>query len=234
MIKIRQSIGQRTKQEDSFFAVENDEKIFAIVADGLGGVEGGDRISGIVVDCAKHFKTENSIANHSEFLPVFLEYTKKILMQNKELNNEISTTLAAILLTSTKAYICNIGDSRIYQFRDGEFIWVTKDHSEPQMMADKCMISQAEVEGHEMSSILYNVLTAGGQGDPEYFELHVEPNDIFILATDGFWQGATPDDMTALFDFSDASCDAILKLTEERGGENCDNITFIILKQNGF
>ncbi|MBC9784326.1 serine/threonine-protein phosphatase [Heliobacterium chlorum] len=141
---------------------------------------------------------------------------------SKELSKEITSEI-----------VCgHIGDSRLYYFRDGKIVFITKDHSVSQAMADAGYISHEEIRFHEDRN---RVLRSLGQKEsirPDIVRIPgpYRPGDAFLLCTDGFWEHVWEREME--IDLSKAETpDAWLELMEirimERAPEDHDNYSAI-------
>lgn len=105
------------------------------------------------------------------------------------------STLVRLEADDAHARWWHIGDTRLYHFRGGAVAAQTRDHSVPQMLVDTGELDPAGIRGHEDRSRLVRSL---GNSTPARFsagEATVEPGDVFLLATDGFWEHVTEERM---------------------------------------
>tara|TARA_R110001583_G_scaffold24563_2_gene89840 strand:+ start:100780 stop:102516 length:1737 start_codon:yes stop_codon:yes gene_type:complete len=86
-------------------------------------------------------------------------------------------TLSALIIKSATAHIFHIGDSRIYRLRDSNLEQLTDDH--------RIVVS------HD-THYLARALGISAQLDIDYQRLAVKEGDIFVLATDGVYEFASP------------------------------------------
>lgn len=168
--------GKYPVNEDSFFCGGS---IYA-VADGLGGHGGGDTAS----VCAVRYISENYRSAQ--------EITELISGANnavRGLDNGSRSTVAAAFVEDGKFHYINVGDSRVYFFRNGKLLCRTKDHSVCQAAVDAGTMTEDEIRGHEDRSRLLKVL-----GENETLKLpRCEPitlcdGDAFLICSDGFWE----------------------------------------------
>lgn len=230
MIITTQHIGRRVEQEDSFYAEEKNGAIFALVADGLGGADFGGIASNLIASEAKkifdkfNLTPDNAINFLNDF---FINSYNAIVEKNKELNIESLSTLAALLIVENTVYFLHCGDSRIYHFRNDCFISRTKDHSVVQALYDNGVISESEMETHPSKNQLTKCVGIDGNSQASFTSFKLTEGDWFLLCTDGFWQNSTLEEMICLQDASEEIADILISRTLQKGGENCDNITFI-------
>lgn len=171
---------------DDFFEVKVMENItVAVVCDGVGSAMQGDeaakRTSNFLVHSLKNrpksWSMEKSILH-------FIESINRVLylesMEDYE-REELVTTLTVVVIEGDRLYGANVGDSRIYLARNGQFAQLSDDHS-------------MDEEGME------NVLTAAmGLEEsvaPYYFENNLQAGDKILLCSDGLYNELTQDELS--------------------------------------
>jgi serine/threonine protein phosphatase PrpC len=93
----------------------------------------------------------------------------------------------------------HVGDTRLYHFRGGRILHQTLDHSMPQALVQAGSIRPEEIRKHPERNRLLKSLGGEGEATPTLLDAPVvlEPNDAFLLCTDGFWELATEEEMVA-------------------------------------
>lgn len=154
-----------------------------IVADGLGGHSDGEKASMTAVDyfersCRGGYTDE-------EIMRLLEEANLEVL--NK--GDGGKTTVAAAFTENGRFIYANVGDSRVYYFRGGKIIAMTKDHSVCQASVDMGMIRQEDVRGNEDRSRLLKVLGAEETLNikKHYQPINIQTGDAFLVCSDGFW-----------------------------------------------
>ena len=144
----------REINEDSYYISESlDEVQLYIIADGMGGYNGGEIASSLAIKSAKNY-IENNFAQADkdkesiiQLVASSLEYANMVVYEkskeNKELNG-MGTTLDICLIYNNKAYIGHVGDSRIYRIRQNVMRKLTKDHSYVQKLIEDGTITREE------------------------------------------------------------------------------------------
>ena len=121
-------VGLRENNEDSFGTLPGEDAIAAVVADGVGGHAMGDVASktavAYILDSLK-----DQVPDEDLLLDAI---TGASLAIGRE-DFHGFTTVTALWLTSREAIAAHVGDSRIYQFRDGEILYQSQDHSDVMM-----------------------------------------------------------------------------------------------------
>jgi len=207
----------------------------AVVADGMGGYEGGQEASRLAVDAI--LKAYREFAGHDpqQALIEGLQTAHEDIRQygfTHPLLRGMGTTCTAIAVVNDGLYYVHVGDTRLYLIRDGQIIQVTRDHSYVGRLVEAGMISRQEAETHPQR----NILTAAVGTNPELImdsPGRPEPlrsGDVLLLCSDGLW-GVVHDEeiLAAVLNHNpeDAGKEMI-ELARQRGGP--DNITVSILR----
>ena len=194
--------GGRHINEDAWARDSRDKTYYCFtVADGLGGHGGGDVASKLAVESVvasfreRPFLTRSDLERHILLAHEAIERRKS----EEPVLAGMHTTLVVLVSDSEQALWAHVGDSRLYQFRDGRCVRRTRDHSVPQVMADAGDISESAIRGHEDRSRLLRSL--GDEGPPRV-ESVAEPcrllaGDCFLMCTDGFWEYVLETEMEA-------------------------------------
>ncbi|MCF2948401.1 bifunctional protein-serine/threonine kinase/phosphatase [Paraglaciecola aquimarina] len=126
-------------------------------------------------------------------------------------------TLSALILKSTTAHVFHLGDSRIYRIRDKQVEQLTEDH--------RAWISKEQ-------SYLSRAMGIYPQLELEHQSFSVEPNDIFVLATDGVYEHLGFEKMCEFIDEHQSDLDTAAKLMAEYAFDDgsTDNLSAQILR----
>lgn len=181
------SAGGRDQSEDRLFIGRG---IFA-AADGLGGHRNGAKAAAAAVD---HL-SENTGA---DFLPEGINTLFEGANSAVRKTGGMSAIAAAFVRDGQ--FTCgNVGDSRVYYFRDGRLIMQTRDHSVCQAAVELGQLDPEQVRSSEDRPKLLKVL--GNEKTlnlKQTFEpIEVRSGDAFLVCTDGFWENVHEREMEA-------------------------------------
>ncbi len=233
---------QRDQNEDSFAYWEpaSDEQFagkgrLVIVADGMGGYEGGQEASRIAVATVCETYESASEGDPQTALLQGLQRAHERIRNFAERNPEfvgMGTTCTAAALTQGRLYFAHIGDSRLYLLRGRDLTQLTRDHSYVKRLVESGFLQPKEAESHPQRHILTAALGVGEELTPDSppDPLVLQEGDVLLLCTDGLW-GVVHDD--ELRDIAGShspqvSCHEFVELAKKRGGP--DNITVQILR----
>lgn len=192
-------VGPRKEQQDAaqVFGLgktgnESAERgLLAVVADGVGGRSGGARASGTVVECARRAWEAGKFHDMPaiEAIEAVCREAYDAIVAGAE-NSKLapSTTVVILLLREGRAWAGHLGDARLYHYRRGRCLYRTRDHSVAELLVAQGEIAEREVAGHPDQSRILKHLGGAEYHRIKVADLEVEPGDVFVLCTDGFWQ----------------------------------------------
>lgn len=200
-------VGGRTVNEDSVYppigSVSSADRLF-IVCDGVGGASKGKEASQLVCRAiSDYFRTHTGPSTHQvieEAVATAESALDAYLIQQPSAKG-MGTTMALVYLHEEGATVAHIGDSRVYQFRDGAVLFCTEDHK---LVTDwvKCGLLTAEQAAIHPRR---NVITRAVQGRSVQASVadvrqltDLQPGDYFLLCTNGLLEVLTDDDLSAI------------------------------------
>jgi len=235
----------RANNEDSysFWEPESENDVrrkgrLAIIADGMGGYEGGQEASRLAVETVRHVYDNYFDGNPRQaLLSAFLAAHESIHRYASEHIHfqGMGTTCTAAAVIERQLYFAHVGDSRLYLIRPDSVSRLTRDHSYVGRLVESGIVRSEDAESHPQRHILTAALGSGREVIPDVSDqahtLHI--GDTLLLCTDGLWSVVGEHALAPIVcdrSPSDA-CVALVKLALEKGGP--DNITAIILRIRG-
>ena len=231
----------RDNNEDyfSYWEPESEEEFaqkgrLAIVADGMGGYEGGQEASRLAVEIV--VETYGNAADDPQAallasLQAAHEQIRQYGVQHPRLLG-LGTTCTALAVHGHLLYFAHVGDSRLYLARRDRISRLTRDHSYVGRLIESGVISTREAETHPQRHILTAALGTGVPLEADFPEIPVqlENNDVLVLCTDGLWGQVDEDELLQVVAANSAAeaCHELVAMAKHRGGP--DNITVQILR----
>ena len=183
--------GARLPNEDSVGSYNFNNFSAWIAADGLGGHVSGEIASEKAVSTLKTVMSACEKMNREFVEDAFCKMNEEILALKGPL-----TTAVCAFSDGKKLWYGNAGDSRLYFIRNHKKLHYTNDHSIAYIAYKAGNIKYDEIPTHPAQNRLYHTL--GNETDffgEFYPEIDLQPGDKFLLATDGFWELITDEEI---------------------------------------
>lgn len=232
--------GGRTENQDSCGYADTAFGLLVVICDGMGGGPGGKVASSLAVDSIIHTvrSTDTSTA-----VTEMLQYAVQVA--NQTIINQayerpslrgMGTTAAILLIGKKSAVVAHVGDSRIYQFRDGKKKYRTIDHSVVAELVRNGTLTEEQARLSAQSNVITRGLGVMTDVKADVVELPYEKGDRFMLCTDGIW-GAVPEKelvkVVAKTQSLGGAVERVVIHVDELGfsaGGNHDNLTVALIE----
>ena len=233
---------QRESNEDNFGYWEpEDDGVFerlgrlAIIADGMGGHEGGQIASRIAVEVVERSYSGSSEPDiQKRLLEAFRHAHGRIqqLAQRSPLLQGMGTTCTAFAVVKDALYYAHVGDSHLYLLHQGKLRLLTHDHSLVARLIENGVIRAEEAENHPQKHVLTAALGVTEEVEPDFSiePVPLERSDVLLLCTDGLWGQASDSEIEQVLSAEPPidACRTLVALAKERGGP--DNITLQVAR----
>lgn len=233
-------IGKAREINQDYYSIpkpEDNLQLF-ILADGMGGYNGGEIASSLATTSAKSYietnfdKIEHNKEAILELIKNAIEYANMVVFEKskQEPNLEgMGTTLDICFIYNNKVYIGHVGDSRVYRIR-GEIIRkLTKDHSYVQQLVEDGKITREEAEHHPKKNMLLKALGCTAYVEPDLRARNMENGDILLMCSDGLTNMVEEKEIYRVVkENPETATKVLVNLANEAGGY--DNITVVIIK----
>lgn len=185
--------GNRSHNEDSVFPPPGRatvaDRLF-LVCDGVGGEHRGEVASAEACRCmSDYFAGSPDITASPEQVQQALDYTRQAFGAIEKHHPDtagMATTLTLLLLLDDRMVIAHLGDSRIYQVRDGKIIYKTRDHKWVNDLIASGVITEEQAQEHPKKNVITRVLCASRPDQADFKRIDdVQVGDYFFLCTDG-------------------------------------------------
>jgi protein phosphatase len=234
---------QRENNEDyyGYWESDSDEEFhrkgrLAIVADGMGGHEGGEEASHLAVETVRQAYRETAGDPQKALLVGFQSAHEQIQRHAREHSrlSGMGTTCTAVAVTDTYLSYAHVGDSRLYLLRSGTLTRMTSDHSHVTDLVDAGIVRPQDAENHPDRHVLSRAMGIGDDLQPEVPQepILLRAGDILLLCTDGLWSLLSDEELLEPLQNlppTDA-CKELVRRAKERGAP--DNITLQVLKMD--
>ena len=178
--------------------------VVAVLCDGMGGLSKGEVASATVIDAFDKWIlnrlpvlcmtgiTDNVIRN--EWTDIILLCNEKIHTYGNGIGIDLGTTLAVLMLTDTRYFIMNVGDSRVYEISD-ELIRLTQDQTVVAKEIEAGILTEEEAKQDPRRSILLQCIGASNEIIPDMFFGETRKDAVYMLCSDGFRHEVTEDEI---------------------------------------
>lgn len=232
-------LGNRSSNQDRCSIIEHKDSVLLVVADGMGGHEGGELAAQEMINSVTMaFNGRPApITNPQEFLKnIILDAHKTISRLGIHRKPPIypRTTGVICLIQGGIACWAHVGDSRLYLIRNNEILIRTKDHTYIEELHQNNVITEDEMLTHPMRNYVTQCL--GGSHELTKIEVSEETpikfDDILLLCSDGLWNAVDMKKLVKLLkgDTLDKAVNLMAESSEKASYPKSDNISVVALR----
>ncbi|HEU4468293.1 MAG TPA: Stp1/IreP family PP2C-type Ser/Thr phosphatase [Nitrososphaeraceae archaeon] len=229
----------RQNNEDALYT--NDRLGVYVLADGMGGHEGGEIASNIVVNTVAKFLSRSIIELQNKNVGQIVhnalhEANEEIILFRKNQFNLMSmaTTVVISIFLNDVVNCIHLGDSRAYLYnKDNDLIQLTPDDSLVTEMVKQGMMRKDELKNHSLRNIVTRYLGTINLTLPEIQQFRVETNDCIMLCSDGLTNMLNDKEIQSILRENISIgpqdvCDLLVDKANAKGGQ--DNISVIVVQ----
>ncbi len=207
----------------------------AIVADGVGGQNGGDVAATMAVSHIGNQwqqSTINTVETAKQWLIEQVNNENDTIVktaQRYRTLNGMATTLVIAVILANQLIIANIGDSRAYVIRQRQMRQLTVDHNLANELLQEGAITEDEAVTHPGRHLITRQLGVTDDSKPDLFTINLYPDDYVLMTTDGMPKHVSDENILQTVLSANDIADAVTKLitsTNNAGGS--DNVTVLI------
>lgn len=232
--------GARNYQEDSFgFSSVEKENVknygfTAVVADGMGGLSGGDRVSAYIVSSMLELQKSRNAS-----MPVHIHLAQSL----RAINNSVlasgirgGSTAVVVMCLPSGVHWCTAGDSRVYLFRDGKLTALNEDSDYfndliEQVISGDMTYEEADENAKKDALAQYIGFKGGINPDGNSKPFIPKISDKLLLCSDGVYNALTAGELAESLTFEAAeAANVIENRVLAKGYSNQDNFTAVVLE----
>jgi serine/threonine protein phosphatase PrpC len=216
----------RSTNEDAM-ALRSDEGFWA-VADGMGGLQNGQWASHQVIAPLMGIALDGDCdADVQRIVGAILEANTRIFSAAQKAGSEMGTTVAALRIFDSRFVVVWAGDSRVYLYRGGQLVQLTRDHTLVQDLVEAGWLAREDAKHHPNAHIVSRAVGVEPELKLDVVTGKVEARDVFLLCSDGLTCVVADDEIgEGLNGFPpETAAKHLVELTRARGAP--DNVTII-------
>lgn len=204
-----------------------------VVADGMGGHNGGEVASAVAVDEMAKVETVSTV---DELIEAVQQANREIVDRAKlepELRGMGTTLVALVGMTvgeRQRLGVANVGDSRLYRVGDEELLQLTEDHTLVEALVRDGRLTREEALTHPQRNIVTRALGIDEKVLVDTWELAPVAGDRYILCSDGLFDELSTDEIHGVLREVEDPGEAAVALVEgavESGGR--DNVSVLVV-----
>lgn len=211
-----------------------------VVADGMGGHDGGEVASRLAVRTVLHEVLAQLVLPAMDDDPIealqplmisaVQEANRTIWEHAHRVGSDMGTTCTAALLLGQALYIAHVGDSRAYLLEAGGLRLLTTDHSTVGRLIQMGRLPPEEARTHPLRNQLYRTIGQQPQVQIDFTYQPVGNSSHLLVCSDGLWGMVPEDQLTQALTHSpwpQDVCEELIALANLAGGE--DNISAVVV-----
>ena len=234
-------LGDRKDNQDRAAVIASDDAALMLVFDGMGGHSDGALAAetGMKVLMDLFVAATQPIFDPQGFLYMALSRAHDEVVgigKNVDVEFRPRATCAICLIQENGSYWAHIGDSRIYQVRDGGVLKRSRDHSHVEVLIQEGAITEEEAQDHPMRNFV-ECCIGGDEPVPDMSItslMALQQGDVLLACSDGLWSGLNDNEVAQIGAPGENNLAENLKLLSERALEvnspHSDNTTGTALR----
>jgi protein phosphatase len=225
----------RPRNEDACGRVDEEpHRVLVVVADGVGGYEGGEEASRLAVevtvsafrDSPVDWGSAKRLARAVQQANIAIHDRAMIVPELRHMRS----TITAIVVDGRELHAAHVGDCRLYLARGASLLQLTKDHTVAAGRARVGLIREDQVAVHAERSTLTRCLGEGLIAAIDRIARPLQGGDLLLVCSDGLY---TAVDETTLHELAttgsaEEACRTLIDHANARG--TTDNVTAAVVR----
>jgi serine/threonine protein phosphatase PrpC len=226
--------GARSENQDRISRADTPFGDLYVVADGVGGYQGGAQAAQAVVDgFALLLKSSGDLPLSDALQNAARSITADLRRRSEAVSpggGMVSTVVLAVV-NGNEAVIAHAGDSRAYKLRGGRLERLTRDHSVVERLIARGEITDEEAKSRSDSNVLTRAIGQDSGVTLDIGRTDLQPGDALLLCSDGLWGYASHQDIQAVAAAPNLSpqgvAETLLALALRGGGGDNISVQFL-------
>lgn len=233
---------RRTNNEDAVLFVKPEKPwieqslgILAVVSDGMGGYERGEKASAMVVDLLQKVYYKDVGPPEEKLRRAAINVNNAIAIEGFTSSIKMGATCTATVILDDQIVVLHIGDSRCYLFKNGALQQITQDHTAANEMARSESLNASErtllFNPHALTKAMGIKFFNSCQADVFPVKNDLVAGDRILLCSDGVFLHIENDELNEILQERQpikATSNKMVKLILQRGA--LDNFSFILIE----
>lgn len=229
---------RNSNQDALVYGSLGEKRQYAVVCDGMGGAAGGNIASELATRVigeriTEHLSSEEAQCSMELLLESTMAAANLAIYEKAKAQPELEgmgTTVVAVIMDGSTAYVSHTGDSRVYLCRNGRLEQITRDHSVVQEMLERGQLTEEQARFHPRRHFITRALGVEPDERGEYDELELQPGDRMLLCTDGLTKVVESDRIAAAVSQLPAAqaVETLIQAALDGGGP--DNVTVAVME----
>ena len=236
-------VGRVRQTNEDACHIEPEMGLF-ILSDGMGGHRGGEVASAFVVndlsvsiDMGFHrLRSQSPRVIRSLIKRAIRHHNKQVLVEseNESGYKDMGATLVLALIHNGRVTIANLGDSRLYRWRNGKLTQLSRDHSVISELIEQGKLQPEQAENHEAQGRITQYMGMEERAAPYMNSFLLKKDDRLLLCTDGLTDMLRDEQIQAIL-AQQPDADTVVRILVEQANAagGSDNITVVLVDWKG-
>ncbi len=207
----------------------------AIVSDGIGGYERGEKASAMVVDLLSKYYFKGAGQPKEKLRDAAIKTNNSVAIEGIASSHKMGATCTALAILEDQLYFLHIGDSRAYILQNNQLTQVTRDHTVATEMASSASMRHSEetmlFNPHALTKAMGVETSNTCQADIFSIKNTLTHGDRILLCSDGVHGHIKQEELQSFLqqrkDLKEIT-DQLVKIILQRGAT--DNFSFILVE----
>jgi protein phosphatase len=223
---------ERSENQDRYYVGPLRDGEAYVVADGMGGMGGGDVAAQLAVDAVARELPAALPPTEPSLRHLVEAANDAVVAEQGRLHPQMGTTLTVALVVSGRLHVAHTGDSRCYLVREGKARQVTLDQTVVQKAVRAGLMTPEQARRSPQRHVIASCIGCTTVDlEIQVAEEPLRVGDGVVLCSDGLYDLVRDDEIASVTRTAAtprAACEQLIKLANGRGGH--DNITVIVAR----